>query len=359
MIALNDLAKDLETKLNKTTTTGLKFNIVSDTGDFKYSEREKNNVAQYINGVMLESSSQITTLNNGNIVATLNANLRLLIDLNDEEKDETITYSNGKKITVLGYENQIKSVREILVSILQDNEPKVVSDKNGKSFTISTIYQLPTSGVRGMEQVVGDCYTFNLFILYIIIENGINSRQAVYTLDGLVIPYQAKTATRTPILDGFVFANTKDGSTKNLASMSSFSVTLELPALTDEVTQIIFDNVFNGALNQAHILNVKIGNIDKYYLVRFAESREIGTTMENVGQSITLMEAPMDYDLVSFSNKYVHYDPTQDWKYRCTKRGAYVDFYNGVVGMAEVGDIFTVKAYENFVSLGEFEGVVE
>lgn len=354
MITISDLAKNLENQLDSTTLTGLKFNICSDTGDFKYTERNKNKITQYINGVLLESSSQVTNLNNGNIVATVNCNLRLIVDLADEEKDEVITFSNGNTQTILGYENQIINIRESLVSIFQNNEIKTLTDNDGKSFTISTIYQLPTSGVRGMEQVVGDSYTFNVFILYILIENGINSRQAIYTLDGLVIPYQGKTTTRTPILDGFVFANTKDGATKNLASMSSFNVTLELPALSDEVTNIIFDFVFNGTLNQAHILNVKIKNVNKFYLVRFAEARETATTMENIGQSITLVEAPKEYELVAFSGRYSIYEVHQDnLSVRFRVGGTYYIFGADRFGLVESGSLMIVNSGDIIVTTGE------
>ena len=354
MIALLDLAKHVQDKLNENNLTGLKFNIATETGEFKRTERDKNKITQYVNGVMLETSSEVTTLNNGSILATANCNLRIIVDLEDEEQDEVITFSNGKKQTILGYENQIKNIRERLVSLFQDNEPQPVKDYKGKEYTISSIYQLPTSGIRSMEQVVGDSYTFNVYILFIIIENGINSRHAVYTLDNIVIPYQSKTTTRTPILDGFVFANTKDGTTKHLASMSSFTVTLEIPALSDETTAIIFDNVFNGDINQAHILKVQIKDMSKFYLVTFAEAREMAVTLENMGQNITLVEAPSEYELVHFSDLYKIYEiKANNTQVIFSSNAMYYVFGADIFGEAKKDNVIVLNENDILVTTGD------
>ena len=307
MISLENLTTALQDKLNELTLSGVKFNIVTDTGEFKESERKGNAITQYINGVMRCTSSEVTTLSNGIVFATMSCNLSIIVDLADEEKDEVITFSNGKTQTIVGYENQIKSVRESLVSIFQSNTVSDIADDDGNSYTISAIYQLPTSGLRGMEQKVGDSFTFNVYIIYLIVEDGINTRNTVFTFDGLTLPYQSMTINRAQIQDGYVFANSQDGTTKNLSSMSTLSLTFELPALKDNITAEIMNFVRFGNLNEAHILTYYVDGIEQFYLVTLSNGSEIGETMKNIGQKISFTEAPKEYELVNIGSRYAVY----------------------------------------------------
>lgn len=307
MISLENLTTALQDKLNESTLAGVKFNIVTDTGEFKESERKGNAITQYINGVMRCTSSEVTTLSNGVLFATMSCNLSIIVDLADEEKDEVITFSNGKTQTVIGYENQIKSVRESLVSIFQSNTVSDITDTDGNSYTVSAIYQLPTSGLRGMEQKVGDSFTFNVYILYLIVEDGINTRNSVFTFDGLTLPYQSMTINRAQMQDGYVFANSQDGTTKNLTAMSMLTLTFELPALKDNITSEIMNFVRFGNLNEAHILTYYVNGEEKFYLVSLSEANEIGETMKNVGQKISFTEIPKDYELVNIGSRYAVY----------------------------------------------------
>jgi hypothetical protein len=115
-------------------------------------------------------------------------------------------------------------------------------------------------------------------------------------------------------MDGNVYADTKDGATKNLVSQTTFSVSFQLPALKNTVTRQMFKYLFGGKINEAHILSVKYpsfngGKDEEYfYLVTYGEINAMGNTILNVGQSLTLMESVEDYELITFSPNLFIYE---------------------------------------------------
>jgi hypothetical protein len=86
MIDISILAKDLQDKLNFTSNlTGFNFKIFADTGKFKKATRSGNKVTEYTNGVLKVLSSDVSNLTDGSIFATINANLQVILRLNDIE----------------------------------------------------------------------------------------------------------------------------------------------------------------------------------------------------------------------------------------------------------------------------------
>jgi hypothetical protein len=211
----------------------------------------------------------------------------------EEGEEQLVSYGDKSRIMIM---------RHYLDSVFQGNVIENMTDDDGKDYVVSSVYEFAQSGTRAQVDIIGDSYTFQTTIYYSFVQNGINTRSAIFYLDGAIIPYQSMTMYRTPTMDGNVYANTTNGATKNLVSQSTFSVAFELPALKDDTTNKMLEYLLNGDLNQAHLLRVNINGTIKDYLVTLGELRLIGEIVKNLGQSVTFMEAPDDYDLISFGN---------------------------------------------------------
>lgn len=370
MITLKALAEIIENKLNNTgNLTGYIFKIETDTAEIKPDGRNGNDEISYVNGLLRSLSSDVTDLTDGTIIATQNCSLNLIFRLKDEfengalgiegagvymgpfgeeQPEEGVSegafyYStlNAKytawiagawysvvpierglsvgqeyEYTIVtqqyeGYKNQIANIREWLNSVLQSSTCETMTDSEGTSFAVTTIYQLLGSGVRDQVQILGDSFVFNVAISYMFVQDGVNSKDIGYYLDGRRIPFQGSTTYRTPSMDGNVYAGSGTASTKNIASQANFSVAIELPALKDHtVTDAIFDFLFGddvAELNVMHVLRIIRGNKTHDYLVSMGEVNANSETISNVGMKVTLLECPPLYDLITVSsNLYVY-----------------------------------------------------
>jgi hypothetical protein len=320
MIELKTLVDNLQEKLNKN-IQGFDFALSLDTAKFKRSLRRQNTVRERINGLVRVMSSDTTNLSDGKLFSTLSCRVNFIFKLEGKEEDEIVYNEKGEVSQVIqGYKTKIDNVRLALSTAFQRHEQETMTEKyteNGetieKEFLVIKLYQFPESGERTQVQELGDSYSFSVYISYMFVEGGISTYDVKYTLDGVLIPFQTITTYRTPTMDGNVYADTKDGATKNLVSQTSFSVSFILPALKNPVTRNIFKYIFGGKINEAHLLNIKYpsfdgGEAEEYnYLVTLGESYLSGDTILNIGQTITLLEAVDDYELLSFPDKLYVY----------------------------------------------------
>lgn len=319
MIEIKKLVEELQEKLNKS-ISGLEFVLSSDTAKFKRSLRIQNTIAERINGLVKVNSSDVTNLADGKLFATISCNLKIIFKLEGKEENETINIDGNQRI-IPGYKQKIDAVRLALTNAFQNHEQGEMTEtikENGrdieKKYLVLKLYQFPDSGERLQVQELGDSYSFNVYISYMFVEGGISTYDVVYTLDGNIIPFETNTAYRTPTMDGNVYADTIDGATKNLVSQTTFSVSFQLPALKNSVTKQMFNYLFGGKVNQAHILNVKdkAWGTEYNYLVVYGENNLTGNTILNLGQQLTLMEAVDDYELLSFPSNLAVYEIIKD-----------------------------------------------
>jgi hypothetical protein len=361
MISLSTLAKRIEDSLNEQgRTTGFKFKIATETGEFKTSVREKNDVYTYVNGLITAGPSNVTDLTStggaGLLYATQTCYLRLVVGLEDTEED----YTFGE--TISGYQSRLDSLRNTLNSVFEHNDYDVIEDGD-TNYAVTTIYSFEQTGTREQLPGLGDCMSFNADIYFMFVENGINSRDINCVIDGVKIPFQSIITFRVPTMEGNVYANTKDGSTKNLVSQTTFSVTIELPAIKDETTESIINYLLKGNTD-THLLTYEENGIKKDALVMFGEVKASGETIKNIGQTITLMESSDDYDLISFSNKLYIYraimnitsaDVLHDYlpKNQCWKFGAETELVDDNTSIY-VGDYIVTpfEAQEKLISSG-------
>ncbi len=318
MISLNKLAEEIQEKLKN---KGFNFHIVSDTGRFKKSERVGNEVIQYVNGLLTSGLSEVTNLTPGKnplIYATQTAYLSLILPLSNSEEDMFLL-SDGNCISKLpeeldegvevvqeiyGNKTKIAKLRAVLNSVFQGVFVENMTDENGKTFSVTAIYQLLESGTRSQNPIIGNSFTFSINIYYSFVENGINTKDMIFYLDGVPIPFQSYTFERLSVMDGNVYADTTDGMAENFTSQTTLNISFELPAIANNtVTSAIINYMVRGRINQAHLLRfTQTGGITEDYIVGISGGRLSGETIKNVGQSLTFVPIRKNYALINFND---------------------------------------------------------
>lgn len=313
MIALSTFAEKLQEKLNQN-SQGLTFAISADTAEFQRSLREQNTVTERINGILFLQSSDYSNLTDGTVFATVGCRLQIIFKMEDEENDIDLYDEEGAFVeTVIGNRTKIQLVRNALTTAFQANTQEPLTDGE-HTYLVSTLYQIAETGIRDQVEVIGDSFTYTVYVAYMIVENGINTYDVVYTLDGNIIPFQVNTTYRTPTTDSNIYADTVNGAVKNIASQSVFSISFQLPALRNSITESMFAWLFGGKINVGHILNVKYpqaaGNtkIEQNYLVCYGENNGSGDTIKNIGQTLSLVELCDDYEIIDLPDNYSVYE---------------------------------------------------
>ncbi len=319
MINLKTLANKLEEKLNNTNLQGVVFSIKADTKAFEKALRRGNAITEIVNGLLVQQTSEQTTLTDGQVFATVGCRLQVIFRLKggfpDENQEIIDPETNQVVETIEGNYARIQRVRDALTTAFQENTQEPLQDSSGRTFLVTTIYSFADTGVRMQSPQLGDSFSFSASIAYFIVQNGINTQNVKYRLDGKLIPFQTNTAYRTPTMDGNVYADSLNGAVKNIASQSIFNISFQLPAIDNEITRAMFKWLFKGSLNTCHILNVTypiFGAADETdsYLVTFGENNAAGETIKNIGQTLTLVECTDDYEIVDIPDSYYIYERT-------------------------------------------------
>jgi hypothetical protein len=168
----------------------------------------------------------------------------------------------------------------------------------------------------------------------------------VFNLDGVNIPFQAMTMNRSITYDANVFSNTTDGSVKNMAVQSNWSVTFELPAIQSAFFSTLLDFIFGkDKLNTAHCLYFSQGRAKYSKLVNLAEVNLNGETIKNVGLKITFFESVDSYYLIALPASYKAKAITED------KTNAIVGFDNNQSGFVFIADDNNINP--QFIQAGE------
>lgn len=333
MIEFSELRDKLITKLQAIATPyDLNFHIVSDTGEYKKPDRVNNSVTDYTNAVIKLMASDISNLTDGSIVATINAKLDIIVRLPDITADESYNAQQFETIT-----QKVDKVREVLTLLTQNNTFEEETDDNGIEFAISTIYQQAVTGERNIVANVGDAFTFTVYIYYIIIQGGLNTKNTVFNLDGAILPYQSMTINRAKTYDSNVYADTTDGAVQNVAIQSNWSVTFELPAIKSDFFNDLLDYLLGDeSLNCVHCLRFTLGNTKKSFLVTLGDSNLNGETIKNLGLKITFFEAPKNYYLRSYPKSYKYYESTTDpFKQLSFNNGGFIVYESGNITYLE------------------------
>lgn len=314
MITLKQLTDELSSALNAQGNPGVTFVLHNDTGEYTKAVRDYNDVKDVINGIVTLTSSEVENTNDGLTIASLTTRTELLVPCRDTEEDieETVLNSDGTYGTEVARTGNVKflaSVRDWIDEFCAKNGRKNITDADGVSYDVSFVYSLVASGVRQMDSLAGDYFTFTIYTDYSVIQGGVNSRSIRLTLDGEKISYSSITPRRVPTQEANVYAK-GEAIGKSLTSDTVFGLSVILPATGRNMTGKVFDYILNGNRNEAHFLTVNTPHVNKNYLVQFGQTDATASGVLNVGLTTSFVECVPDYELLKFPDSFFLYEAT-------------------------------------------------
>lgn len=347
------------------------FKLFTDTGVFEKDIAEKNIETQYLNGLVTALPSDRYYLSNGFEVATLPIRLEVTFPLeNDEENGglEQIDLESGV-ITVtqayIGNTEKIKIVRETLDKAFNDNQIITLQNDNGIEYVVSVVSQIAQGGTRQFAGIIGYNYSFTVNFSFAFVENGLNSRQGKFTLDGNTIPFTSMSIVNVKNVDMNVMSSSK-GKAKAFPLFTGFSVTMEVPALLNDENTATFlkELLAQGQTTTAHLLGINLTGEDgetEYFLVSITEVSGAVSGVQNVGLKITFTDCVDNYEFITFDSTFNQYVMLNNVTNN-SKEGYYIIFKeNGelksiVYGTPTLNDTETVVTTAN---LSSYSSVLE
>lgn len=282
MIQLNEFAKALEKELNKN-AFGITYAIHTDAAEYEKAIKTRVAKKRYTNGLMRVGQSSIVPTQ-GLVVATQNAVLELCVQLFGVESDGEVVSAHR---TVLDKYAQ-KPVVDTMTETVTDDDGNTVE----KEYTVTALYSLANTGEVQVRDGVGTSVTFYVNIEYAYIENGLNSNNCTFTLDGFPIPYSSAKVTKSPNVQADAFSDS-GGASRSINVSFNRSFDFQLPAQlgNDGLGQVILDETFGGGLNTPHTLVVKLGDAEPItYNVVFGATDISLAGINNAGHTISLIE---------------------------------------------------------------------
>jgi hypothetical protein len=293
MVSLELLTEKLNIKLNTLIegVEGVKeIKLYLDGGKYEKPFLEQNVVENdFIQGVSMLNSSSIVPIN-GILIQTFNVATEIAVPIDTDlmavnKEDGSIT------MTEKAYNDSIEPYRIALERLASQTyvDPVTVDDKTYVvSYTVST----PRSGRITQRDGLGFSISLSFVIEYAIVQNGINSRDVKLGFeDEEEVPFTQLTFVRSPVMDSGAFSGT-NGNAKNYMAVSAMQVSISVPALSDSIiTREHFDFLLTGV---PKIYNVSItlpGKTKQTYQMHFGDCNIAVRELDNVGQSITLVEA--------------------------------------------------------------------
>ena len=291
MLELKDFASAIETALNQN-TYGIHYAIFTDGGEYKNAfksrfEKTPNNEIKactaktlFTNGMLRGGPSTITPTQ-GLTVATQSAQLEICAQLLHPETDQEVIEQNRAIIDGYFQQYRVDSVEE------KDADGKVT-----KAYTVSALYSLAGTGDIAMRDGIGTSITFTISAEFAYIENGLNSNNCTFTLDGMPIPYTAAKITKSPVAQSDADSDTDGrGTTVNTSFVRSFDFQLPATSGDDGLGAVIMSEIMDDAFNTPHKLVANMDGKIKTYNVIFGQSDISLEGINNAGHNISLIES--------------------------------------------------------------------
>jgi hypothetical protein len=196
-----------------------KFFIVADTADYKHAEREGNTVTSYINGNLILTGSNVESTQAGNLNATIETRLDLLVPVFDGSDED-------------GNKQLVENVRKILDDYFSTN-----GDGEEDGYYYGWQYNIAVSGARANLPAIGDSFLFSVDITWYFIQNGVSSKSIVLKMkhNGTypVVDYLTFGISRSSTQESDTPADTDNGAAGNVDLASVMSIHFTMPLLRD------------------------------------------------------------------------------------------------------------------------------
>lgn len=278
MLQISDFARTIQDGLNQN-AYGIKFAVFTDEGTYEDALITRTEKTRFTNGLLRVGPSTIVPAQ-GLTVATQNATLEICAQLLDPDTDAEV----------------VKSHRNALDAYFQQYSVQPIPEKDAdgntiKTYTVSALYSLADTGDVQVRDGVGTSIPFYVYIQFAYIENGLNSANCMFTLDGFPIPYTSAKITKTPMTQADAFSDSGGrGESVNLSFTRSFDFQLPAQSGADNLGSLIINELLGDNLNTPHTLVVTLGDITKTYNVIFGQTDISLEGINNAGHSISLIE---------------------------------------------------------------------
>ena len=270
MITIDSIAASIEQGLNASASAyKFKFKIFVDAGKFKKAEKTRTGKVLFINSLLRVGESSVIPVQ-GITVATQSAMLEICVPIfNDDQIDEVST----------------------LFRTMLDGYFAMYKVQSIDGYTVSSTYSLASTGSLEARGNIAQSLTFYVNMEFSYIENGLNSSNCTFTLDGFEIPYSSAAISKLPMTQSDPFSNSNGtGTSVNVSFVRSFDFQLPAQIGTDNISNIIIESLLGDDLNSEHTLTITVGSVTKSYNVIIGQTDISLKGIDNAGHNISLIE---------------------------------------------------------------------
>lgn len=265
--------------------TGFNYAIFMDAGKYIDPERQKNTVIRYINTLVETTDYTSQRISSGLLAMAQSVSVSFMLPL-DDYPDETGNYPIETKF------------RDALTKAF-GLAPKlsVVTDEgtpDEKTYVGGISFSIPIRGTRAIRSAYGDSIEYHCGIQLSYLENGVNASDVVVTLDGETIPYTRFALRRSPSLSALLPPSVTNGEGKCYSELTSFTVDLDMPILSDSApsASVLAYAAGNLSMNTKKTLTVTIpGFMDLTEEVIFGECTLNGEGVGNLSCEVRFVPA--------------------------------------------------------------------
>ena len=261
-------------------STPFKFMIFTDAGNYRPPDRRKNTVTEYINGLFSLSQSEVQRLGGGLTAVALVTNIKILIPCGD---NSDTSYTGELRI--------VQQIRDALSEVLSQNV-KLSITSDGKTYVGGVSYTLPSAELRNLRQGIGDSLEYIFSITFAYLENALNATDVKILIDGAEIAYTSFLLTRRINPSADLYKNSTNGEAKAYAENSTFTIDLEMPALSDSPPSLTILNhiLWITSVNTSHTVVLTIGDITtQTFNMMFGECSASGAGVSNIVYKVSLL----------------------------------------------------------------------
>ncbi len=255
---------------------GYKFQVFTDAGEYKKSQRTRNTVTQFINCLLTLSNPEVQVTNGGLKMIAGELTLDMLFPIQD------VTDADGNY-------TKLNDFRDKLINAFSD-ATKFSVEQDGDFYNGAISFYMPVATTLDIRQVVGLSLPYSCKIAFTYLANALNTSDLAFYLNGEQINFTSFTITRNPTLTADHYKNSENDVTDAYSEGSGLSFVFLVPALC-ECNKSIWDYAIGKTRdNQLFTLTLKRdGQEEKTYSVQFGGVETSGNGVSNVVYKVTLV----------------------------------------------------------------------
>lgn len=275
MIPVTQLMDNINNSLNALLPGGMAFSIIPDGGDYVPPVRENNSVTVLIEGIAQIAESAIVPINNLS-VATQTLSIVVAVPIDPDKPTQ----------------DSLSPVREAISAFTSKPFVTLMTDGDKTKYSVSVYGSQPQAGELTQRPSIdfGESITYQFNVFYSFVESGINSLDYQVTFDGEVVSFTEMSLICTPVTDGGAFSDS-DGAVKNYSTGYALELQISVPALENNLLTLEFAKFLIQKDKSVHKVTLSYAGISGEFNMIFATSNITARGVENIGHSISLIEA--------------------------------------------------------------------